>query len=145
MFSTFTHSLHGASRARSAADVAAAPPAAAGGATIACCGRLVCVAQASHVDVYDAHDAHDTSDMFGAGSCKLRFVCAFPVVDISDAVAVGALLFLRGGLLALAGQCTRGTGLYLRHQWQASLAPPQQSRSLLLSHTLHAQSSTPTS
>jgi len=111
-FDCFTHALHGGSRARSAAEVAAQLASGSGGSLLAACGRLVCVAQHAHVDVYDAHDANEMSAVLGAGSCKLRFLCSFPVADIADAVSISALAFLRGGLLAVAGTCARGTGAW---------------------------------
>ncbi len=117
----FFHALHGSSRARNADDIAAtlsslSTSSAGHGSLLASCGRLVCVAMNTHVDVYDAHDVSEMSAVLGAGACKMRFICSFPVTDISDPVRVSSIAFLRGGLLATAGSCIRGTGEWIINQ-----------------------------
>lgn len=121
----FFHALHGSSRARNADDIAAtlsssSTSSAGHGSLLASCGRLVCVAMNTHVDVYDAHDVSEMSAVLGAGACKMRFICSFPVTDISDPVRVSSIAFLRGGLLAIAGSCIRGTGEWMMiNQYQS--------------------------
>jgi hypothetical protein len=103
------HSYHGAGAAALAPSQAASRQ-----SLIAASGRLlaVCSPGALAVDLFDACDAADLSGVLGPGRCKLRFLASFPLLDISDAVAVQALCFLRGGLLALAGTCSRGAGAW---------------------------------
>jgi hypothetical protein len=101
-----THAIHG--QLSASADVATRR-----GALVSSCGRLVAVGSGEHVHLYDAHDASDFSDVLGAGSCKLRFLCSFPVTDIASAVTVHALHFLKGGHLVLSGACDKGTGASL--------------------------------
>ena len=81
---------------------------------LAASGRLValCAPGAQAVDLFDAADVAELSAVLGPGRCKLRFIASFPVSDISDAVSVHALTFLRGGALALAGTCARGAGAF---------------------------------
>jgi len=115
MLDEFFHSLHGSSRARNADDIAAtlsspSTSCAGHGSLLSSCGRIVCVAMHTHIDVYDTHDVSEMSAVLGPGSCKMRFICSFPVTDISDPVRISSVIFLRGGLLALAGSCVRGTG-----------------------------------
>ena len=75
-------------------------------------GRIVAVSApgAFAVDLFDAHDVADLSNVLGSGRCKMRFIASFPLADIADAVAVHALCFLQGGLLMIAGVCSRGAG-----------------------------------
>ena len=105
----WTHSYHGAG--------ASLPPseAASRQSLLAASGRLlaVCTPGALAVDLLDASAVADLSGVAGPGRCKARFIASFPVLDIADAVAVHALCFLRGGLLALAGSCSRGAGANL--------------------------------
>jgi hypothetical protein len=99
--------MHVGSRdASSSAEAGARQP------LLAACGRLVVVAApgAPSIDVFDAADVAELSDVLGAGAAKMRFIAAFPVSDISAPVSVNAICFLRGGLLAVAGVCTRGAG-----------------------------------
>ncbi len=79
---------------------------------LATCGRLVAVCSpgALAVDLFDASDCADLSSVLGAGRCKLHFVASFPLTDVADPVAAQALCFLRGGLLAVTGICSRGAG-----------------------------------
>ena len=78
---------------------------------IAACGRIVAVALpgASSIDLFDSADVAELSAVLGAGASKMRFIASFPVSDIADPVAIHALVFLRGGLLAIAGVCSRGS------------------------------------
>ncbi len=102
-FEVFTHALHGQYSA-SAGDASGRQ------SLIASCGRIVALGHGTSVHLFDAHDTAELSGALGPGACKMRFLCAFPVSDINDAVTVSALYFLRGGHLALAGTCTKGTG-----------------------------------
>jgi hypothetical protein len=82
---------------------------------IAACGRIVAVALpgASSIDLFDSADVAELSAVLGAGASKMRFIASFPVSDIADPVAIQALVFLRGGLLAIAGVCSRGSSAYI--------------------------------
>ena len=103
--STSHHALHG-SFVSSPSEAATRP------SLLSACGRLVavCAPGGPAVDLYDAHDVAELSSVLGPGSCKLRFVASFPVTDIADPVALQSIAFLRGGVLALVGVCSRGCG-----------------------------------
>ena len=83
-------------------------------------GRLValCAPGAAAIDLFDAGAAAELSAALGPGRCKLRFVASLAVTDIADAVAVHALVFLRGGALAVAGVCARGAGAFFPARWR---------------------------
>jgi hypothetical protein len=77
---------------------------------LAAYGRIVAVANAGHIDVYDAGEVVEMTSVLGAGTCKFRFISSFSVSDIQASVDISSVCFLRGGLLAVAGLCTRGVG-----------------------------------
>lgn len=79
---------------------------------IAVSGRLIAVGAGNHIHLYDSHEVSNVTAVLGPGSCKFRFLCSFPIMDISDSVTVTSLLFLRGGHLALSGLCAKGTGKF---------------------------------
>ena len=103
-FEVFTHVLHG--------HGPLAPSFASSFSTslLSACGRIVAAAHGTRVELFDSHDVSELSRVFGAGACKMRFLCAISVTDISDPVTVQAVHFLRGGHLAVAGVCKKGTG-----------------------------------
>ena len=80
--------------------------------TLSVCGRLLalCTPGSQTLDLYDTHDVCDMSSILGPGRFKLRFIASFPVCDITDPVAVHAVCFLKGGLLAITGLCGKGAG-----------------------------------
>jgi hypothetical protein len=102
-FEAFTHALHGQVAAPVGDAVRTGP-------LLAAAGRVVAVARGASVQLFDARDVADVAGVLGAGACKFRFLCSFPVTDIADPVTVSAVAFLRGGHLAVAGVCARGTG-----------------------------------
>ena len=114
---------------------------------LAASGRVLAVAGALAVDLFDTSDVADLSGVLGPGRCKMHFIASFPVMDIADPVAVRSLCFLRGGLLALAGTCSRGAGARAspsrpcaRAQRKRLTPPPPPTRSTRPT----PQSSTPT-
>jgi len=104
-FETYTHAIHGQF---------SLPPqdALLRQSLIAVSGRLIAIGAGNHIHLYDSHDVSNVSGVLGTGSCKFRFLCSFPIMDINDSVTVTSLLFLRGGHLALSGLCAKGTGKY---------------------------------
>jgi len=96
-----THALHGGGGGPRGGLPAWWPG---GAARVAAAGRVVVVARGgAGLDVYDAGDAADTGAALGPGSARLSFVAGLPVHDLGQPVAVAALAFARGGVLALAG------------------------------------------
>ena len=90
---------------------------------LAASGRLAVVASASGLDVYDALAVADLGASLGAGTAKLRFLASFPMVDIEDRVAVTAVAFLRGGLLAVGGTAGRGAVVHVYRLALSAVAP----------------------
>jgi hypothetical protein len=77
---------------------------------VASFGRLVAVVTSSGVDFYDANSAMELSAVLDAGSCKLRLLSSFPVVDGGRPVDVSSIVFLGSGILALAGWAAGASG-----------------------------------
>jgi hypothetical protein len=103
-FQVYTHQLHAGSA--TPAEVMALQQ-----SLCAAHGRVVAVASSGHnVDLYDSHDTAELASVLGSGSCKMRYLSTFAVRDLHDNVAVTGLAFLRGGLLAVAGTTSRGSG-----------------------------------
>jgi hypothetical protein len=105
-FTSLTHALHGGGAPAALRDALRR------GAQLAAAGRIIAVAAGETVELFDAGDVADVSAVLGPGAIRIRFIASFAVVDIADAVTVSALAFLRGGLLAVAGVCARGTGAF---------------------------------
>ncbi len=124
------HPMHLGSRsAVLAGDAGARQP------LLAACGRLVVVAVpgAPAVDVFDAADVAELSAVLGPGAAKMRFVASFAVSDIAAPVSVEAVVFLRGGLLAVAGVCSRGAGAWPRARKNCPCGARAKRRAALMS------------
>lgn len=71
-------------------------------------GRILAVAAATAIDLYDLNEAVSLSQAgLGPGTCKLRLLRTYNVADISSVLAIRSIEFIAEDVLA-AVLCTEG-------------------------------------